>query len=135
MIYKLTNPFYINKIVDFSHEASPDIPKAIYKNTIINALGDWNSIVLISENKSKELNGFLYANVQEMDSKKVAFLNTVFVKNNEESILPEMLKKLNDWAKERDLKEIFTLTKRDYKAVERKYKFKLEYFLLKREVR
>jgi N-acetylglutamate synthase-like GNAT family acetyltransferase len=132
MILEVDNPLLIPQILKLA-ENIPETPLEKLKDMLISSINDAQAKILI-EKKDDDIRGFLFSTIENLDGERAAFIQCCYIKPEAEGIGHELLTRIRNWAKENNLQNIYMLTKRDYKAYEKKYHFKLSYYLLKRGV-
>lgn len=134
MIYQITNALLIPKILQLAR-VIPDTNLKALENMIINGIGRKDSILLVDE-KADEVNGFIFATVEELEGESVVFIQTCVNKptNNEENVVHELLAKVRAWGRKQGLKQCFFMTRRSARAYERKYGFRYHTTVLKRSL-
>lgn len=139
MIYELTSTLEVQRIIDLGRDVVK-APIEILRKKIINAITHQDSKVFIYRNKDAEIKGFIFGTMEEMDGEDCVFIQMCVVdpkhidRQAERLLTLELVAKINEWAKERGIKTMYFLTHRNPAAFERKFKFKLDYFLMKRSV-
>lgn len=139
MILQLTTPIFLTRILDLAREV-PDVPYEVLSKMILQGINDKDSIIYIDE-KDGVVNGFIYASKERWNGEDVCFIqfcvihpNNDYDFSNEKYIGFEFMTKMKLWAKEKGLKSLVMVTKRNPKIYERKYQFKQDGFILKRSV-
>lgn len=81
--------------------------------------------------------GFLYCSSEQLDGKNVLFIHLCVIKpgDKQRALTNELISFAEKYARSIGLGTMVFLTSRNPKAFERKYKFKLEYYMMTRKVR
>ena len=134
MILQFSNPLLIPKILELA-KTVPDTPIDTLEKMLLAGINDTDTVIYIDE-KDSDVNGFIFASKETWQGKLVAFIQFCSVKQSDEDKYTafELLTKVKLWAKDKGLSDMVFVTKRDYKLFERKYKFKLDGYILKKEV-
>jgi hypothetical protein len=134
MILKLDNPLVIPKILELS-KLVPDVKYEVLKGLLIPAVNDPDSAIYYDD-KDGVINGFIFCSKLGWDGKDVCFIQfAVNRPSREEKYIGfELLTKVRLWARDKGLKEMVASVRRDPKGFERRYKFVLDSYLLKRMV-
>jgi len=139
MILQITTPIFMTRILDLAREV-PDVPYDVLNKMILAGINDKDSIIYIDE-KEGIVNGFIYASKERWNGEDVCFIQFCVIKpnkdfddTNEKYIGYEFMNKMRLWAKEKELKNLIMVTKRNPKLYERKYQFKQDGVILKRSV-
>lgn len=131
MIYQLREEWAIDPIVKMIGEKKDlfkiTLEKA--KNFLIKGISDELSIVLIDE-KHKNLNGFLFASIEEFDGEDVCFIQTCIIVPDMEYTGYDFIARLKKWSKEKDINTIIMSTNSHKNGFERKYGFKFHSTLM-----
>lgn len=135
MIYELVSPLEINSLVEMSNGIVKTSTVEL-KNRLIGAIADKNGKVFIDK-VDKTIRGFLYCSVENLDGDNVLFVHLCVVVPGEKQRLltNELINQAEKFARSKNIKNLVFMTRRNPKAFERKYKFKLEYYLMTRKVR
>lgn len=136
MIIQINEPFSIEPIIKLILEKKETFtiePEKLV-SYFLSAIKDKNSIVLVDE-KDKEIKGFLFASVEELDGRDVCFIHTCLIDKKSPYTGFEFLSRLEKFCKERKLGEIDFITQRSKDGFEKKYKFKEKGILLTKEVK
>ena len=134
MILKLDNPLMIPKILELS-KLVPNVKYEVLRDLLVSAINDVDSVIYYDE-KENNISGFIFASKIWWNGENVCFIQYAVVKpiKEEKYIGFELLTKVRLWAKEKGLYEMMASVKRDPKGFSRKYHFKLDSYLLKRQV-
>ena len=134
MILQLNNPLLIGKILELAR-IIPDIPVDVLEKMLLLGISDKDSAIYIFK-KDDEIIGIIFASKETWMGKKTCFIQVCAIKPvpKEKFIGFELLMKIRLWAKEKGLKDMIFVCKRNYKPFTRKYKFALDGFILKRSV-
>lgn len=134
MIYQLTNPLLIPKLMEMARVV-PNTPLDKLEKMLISAISDKNSRIYVAE-KGGEIKGFMFGSVEEFDGEDVIFIQFAVVKPEEDEKYTcyELLLKFRLWAKESGLKWLYTMVQRNYKPFKRKYGFEPYAMVLRREI-
>jgi hypothetical protein len=132
MIVEVTNPLQIPAVCRLAHNI-PDVPVDKMRSILIEAMSKDIAKILLAKKDGKML-GFIFAMITEFDGEDVAFVQTCYISPEAKSVGKEMLSIIDKWGKEKKVKDILMITKRNPKAYERKYGFTLESYVMKRSV-
>lgn len=123
MVRTIDNPLLIPKILDLAKNIGGTDLKTLEK-MLIEGLTSKKSKILISE-KNGEVCGFMYASIEEFEGEDVVFIQSAYNKPDSEEryTVFEFITKLRLWAKENNIRWIYTMTRRNIKPFIRKYKF------------
>lgn len=133
MILRLDNPLFVSKILDLA-KVVPDLPIDTLKNMVLTGINNKNTAIYI-DNHNDDLRGCIYASIERWNGEDVGFIQLCVVKpiREEKYICFELLNKIRLWARLHNLKKLVFNTRRNYKAFERKYGFKLDSYILTKE--
>ena len=134
MIREIDNPLLLNKILELAKNI-PDTPLPTLEKMLIEALTSKEAKIFIDE-KNNEIRGFIYASVEQWQGEDVVFIQFTVIKpiQEERYIGFEFITKMKLWAKEKGIKSIITVVKRNPKPFMRKYHFINEGTVLKMDV-
>jgi len=135
MVRQLENPLLLTKVIDLAKNI-PDMDAVILSTMLTHALASKRALILISETKEGEVNGFSFATIENLDGEDAVFVQATYIKPGEEEkyIGFELLTKLRLFGKDNRLNNIYMMTKRNPKAYMRKYKFEFAYTVLRRRI-
>lgn len=139
MISELTTALEVNHIIELGR-AVIKCPVEILRKRVINAITHKDSKVYVDRDHSDVIRGFIFGTIEELDGDECVFIHLCVVKpleekHKERNLTLELVAKIEAWARERGIKTMYFMTRRNPEAFERKYKFHLEYYLMKREVK
>lgn len=132
MIIEVLNPLQIPAALKLAANI-PDVPVDKLKKMMIDGLTCKTAKIILSK-KDNEANAFLFATVDVFDGEDVVFIQTCYIDPNAGSVGREMLNMIDTWAKERGIKDVVMITPRNPKAYERKYRFELTSYVMKRRI-
>ena len=134
MTIKLENPLLVSKIMALA-KTIPDTPLDTLESMLLAGISDKDTAIYIEE-RNGEVRGFIFCSKEVWQGKPVAFIQFAVVKPipEEKYIGFELLTKIKLWAKDNGLTDMVFVTKRNPKVFEKKYHFKLDGYILKREV-
>lgn len=123
MIYQLTNPLLIPKLLEMA-KAVPDTPLDKLEKMLIEAMTSKQAKIFVDE-KNNEIRGFIFGSVENLEGEDCIFIQFCIVKpiKEERHIGFELLLKMRLWGKELGLNYIYTITDRNPKGYIRKYGF------------
>ena len=113
----------------------PDTPLETLESMLLAGISDKDTAIYIEEREG-DVRGFVFASKETWQGEPVAFIQFCVLKSmpEEKYIGFELLARIRLWAREKGLANMVFVTKRNYKLFEKKYKFKLDGYILKREV-
>lgn len=131
MIYKISEVQAIEPIVKMFDDRKDlfNIPPKKVRDYMANAIQDKLSIILIDE-KDHNLNGFLFASVEDFNGEEVCFIHTCIIVPDMKYTGHDFIARLKKWSIERNIKTIFMSTKSHKDGFERKYGFKFHSTLM-----
>ncbi len=134
MIIEFTNPLFMPKVIKLA-EMVPNTPIEKLKKFMFYTLNHPDTKAYI-DYRDGEIFGFIYASIEEFCGDRCVFIQFCVIKpdRNENYVGFELLTKMKLFAKDNDITQIYFATQRDPKAWERKYKFKLDSYILKMEL-
>lgn len=134
MIYKLDNALLIPKVLTLAR-ALPDPNLPALEGMIIKGIGRKDAALFVDE-KAEEVNGFIFATVEEFEGEDAVFIQASVIKpnNNHENVGHELLARVRAWGRARGLKQCYFMTRRSARAYERKYGFRYHTTVLKRSL-
>lgn len=147
MIHTLQSPLEVNQILEMARDVV-GAPIEVLEKKLLQGMIHENSNILVDTEKDGEMRGFIFATVEELDGDKAVFIHLCVVKPqndpkknefnnrvNRQVLSHELLNRIEVWAKELGMKNMYFMTKRNPQVWERAFKFKLDYYLLKRVVK
>jgi N-acetylglutamate synthase-like GNAT family acetyltransferase len=93
-----------------------------------------NSKVFV-EGKDENIRGFIFGSIEWFDGQDSCFVQACVVDPKEKNVCFELLARMKEWAKEKNVEYIYFMTPRDYKAYIRKYKFDYYSTVLRKKVK
>jgi len=132
MITQIDSPFLIPSILALAQHID-DIPIQALEKMLTEGIADKNTKILV-EKKEEDVRGFVFANIAEFQGEDVVFIQACYISPKTPNIGFELLKRLKDWAKEKDIKGLVMMTSRNPKSWTRKYGFKHALNIMKRRV-
>lgn len=134
MIYRIKNALLLPKILQLAR-ALPEPNLPALEAIIIKGIGRDDAALFVDE-KDGEVNGFIFATVEEFEGEPAAFIQASVIKpkNNQENIGHELLARVRSWGRDCGLKMLYMMTRRSARAYERKYNFKYHMTVLKRSL-
>jgi len=134
MTYEIRTPLLIGKLIEMA-KTVPNVPVDKLEQMMIQGLTEKDSKVFVDE-INKEVRGFIFGTKESIDGEDVIFIQFSVIRPDKEEkhIGFELLLKMRLWAKENNIKWLYTMTNRNPKPYMRKYKFEFAYTMLKRRV-
>jgi hypothetical protein len=134
MVRQLENPLLLNRVLDLAKNI-PDMDTSVLGNMLTNALASKKAVILVSETREGELNGFAFATIENLDGEDAVFIQATYIKPEDEKYTGfEFMTKMRLFGKDNRLNNIYMMTKRNPKAYMRKYKFEFAYTVLRRRI-
>ena len=143
MIYELTSTLELHQIIEMARTVIT-APVEILRKRVIAAITHPDSKIFIDRGKANEIRGFIFGTIEELDGDECVFIHLCVVKPEghhlqekrmERQLTLELVAKIESWARERGIKIMYFMTRRNPDAFKRKFKFELDYYLMKREVK
>lgn len=132
MIQQIDNALFINEILELAANI-PDMQVKALEKMLIEGVTSKNAKILVQKIYGK-IRSFIYASIVVFDGADVVFIQTCYCDPDDKYIGWEFMTKMREWAKERGIKRLVMMTKRNPKAWERRFHFKHEYNLMTRSV-
>lgn len=142
MIYQVKEEMAITAIAEMIFK-QPDVfktPEAEVIRYLYQGVKDEDSVIFVDE-KDSEVRGFIFASVEELDGRKVCFIQASVIDPKHRNTGFELIARLNRWALDKGLEGRdrmvmgFTADKKGRKrAFERKYKFREYSIFMARDV-
>ena len=134
MIIQLSNPLMVSHILALA-KSVPNVPLEHLEKMLLSAINDKDSAIYIDE-KDGDVNGFVLVSREVWEGEPVCFLQFAVIKpiREEKYIGFELLAKIRLWAKDKGLKKIITVVRRNVDGFKKKYHFELDGYLLQRSV-
>lgn len=132
MIIEIDNPILLAKIFKMA-EKIEEIEIEPLKKMLTAGIGNKEAKIFVEE-KDNEIRGFIFGSREYMNGKEVVFIQACWIDPHAPQAGHEMLNKIRLWAKESGIDEIYFWSYRDPKGFQRKYKFELAGYILKRRV-
>ncbi len=133
MILRLTHPLIIPQLVDMA-KVVPGTPIEVMKRLLVGAVYDENSRVFVDK-QDGVVKGFIYGSIERREGEPVVYVQFCVVLPTERYTCPELLSRMEAWARERKIKNIVFVTRRNWRAYARKYRFSFDGTILKRSVK
>lgn len=135
MIYQLREKWAVAPIMRMMRKM-PElfrISESKALNYFIRGLKDENSIIIVDE-KDQELNGFLFASIEELEGNDVCFIHTCIINPKRKETGFEFIGRLRKWCGEKNIKNIFMMSNTHIKGYSQKYKFETYATIMKLKV-
>jgi hypothetical protein len=132
MILEVNNPLQIPSVLSLA-KLIPDTNAEKVKKLLIECMTKRIAKILLAKIDGG-LVGLLFAVIAEFDGDDAVFIQKCYIHPHAKEVGREMLAIINKWGVENKVKDIYMATTRSPKTYERKYKFMLDSFIMKRRV-
>ena len=133
MIKEFTNLEKVDEIVEQAHEKRKELPVNSFRRYLIDKMMAEDSYIKIDTLEDRVV-GFMFATVEEYNEEPVAFIHEAFTTEEGKTSFRDLLRDLELWSKQRELKNIHFVTMRNPKAWTRKYNFKRTAMIMTRRI-
>jgi len=87
---------------------------------------------LYYEKHDNELRAYIYASIEELDGSDVVFIHSCYGNPKAKHIVRQLLNMIEKWGQSKGINDVYMMTNRNPKAYERKYRFEVVSFLMRR---
>lgn len=134
MVFRITNSLLVDKIDELIREIKFELPPHRIKELIVEGLQENEDDLLLVEEKDGQMTGFTFASPVYFEGEPCLYIQFSYIRRGNPNTGHEFMKRLREYAKEKGLKRLIFVTHRRPDGFMRKYKFKLEGYLLSQEV-
>jgi len=135
MIYQVTIAEAVKPIMKLIKEKKEvfDISEDKLLEYLNRSVSGDDAILLVDE-KDKDVRGFLFASIEEWDGQDVVFIQACVSEPHQKNTVFEFIAKLKVWGRKKGLNKMVFVTERNPQPYERKYKFKLNGYILTQDI-
>ena len=134
MIMQLSNILYIPKLLDLARDVD-NVNISVLEKSLISGMGNKDVRVFIYE-KNGNTKGFIFGSIESWRGEDVVFIQFCVIRPDDNKFIGnELLTKMIEFAKEYKLSTLVMVTDREPKAFMRKYDFKPDGIIMKKEVK